>query len=145
MALPTSCASLAVRLVIRLAIGLSVWSAVSSYACARARVYVCACYYIIKNNFVVNDFLTILFYIKLVIVLIFERLEKMFNTIKNIFNSYRNGNEKTQLIYETLFLLLSINSILFIACIVALIRYWKKLSTAKNNYWQLKIIVLVFR
>lgn len=47
----------------------------------------------------------------------------MFNTIKNIFNSYRNGNEKTQLIYETLFLLLSINSILFIACIVALIRY----------------------
>lgn len=47
----------------------------------------------------------------------------MFNTIKNVFNSYRNGNEKTQLIYETLFLLLAINCILFVACIFALIRY----------------------
>lgn len=47
----------------------------------------------------------------------------MFNIIKNVFNSYRNGNEKKQLVYETLFLLLALNCVLFIACIVALIRY----------------------
>lgn len=44
----------------------------------------------------------------------------MFNTIKNVFNSYRNGNEKTQLVYETLFLFLSIYLILFIAILYAL-------------------------
>ena len=45
----------------------------------------------------------------------------MLNTIKQVFNSYRNGNEKTQLIYETLFLFLSIYLILFIAILYTLI------------------------
>lgn len=46
----------------------------------------------------------------------------MFNTIKQIYNSYKTGNEKTQLIYETLSLFLAIDLILFIACLFALIK-----------------------
>lgn len=46
----------------------------------------------------------------------------MLNTIKQVFNSYRNGNEKTQLIYETLFLFLTVDCVLFLACLIALIK-----------------------
>ena len=46
----------------------------------------------------------------------------MFSLLKQIYKSYIKGNAKTQLIYETLFLFLSINCFLLIACLFILIK-----------------------
>lgn len=46
----------------------------------------------------------------------------MVNLLKQVYKSYINGNDKTQLIYETLFLFLTINCFLLIACLFILIK-----------------------